>query len=71
MTNRLLCHPYDILCERETRKNVFELLKMGHPRPLIRLFLFYQINVIIFTNLCEKMSIQYMVLGFEPTTFRT
>ena len=22
-------------------------------------------------NLCEKMSIQYTVLGFEPTTFRT
>ena len=23
------------------------------------------------TNQCEKMSIQYTTLGFEPTTFRT
>ena len=26
-------------------------------------------NTIFTTNICEKMSIQYMVLGFEPTTF--
>ena len=23
------------------------------------------------TNICEKMSIQFSVLGFEPTTFST
>ena len=32
----------------------------------------FQTNITIFsTNICEKMSIQYTVLGFEPTTFRT
>ena len=30
----------------------------------------FQTNIAIFTtNICEKMSIQYTVPGFEPTTF--
>ena len=35
---------------------------MGHPQPLFKHFNFT-------TNKCAKMSIQYTVLGFEPTTF--
>ena len=43
----------------------------GPLRPLFRLFLCFQTNITILTaNKCEKMSIQYTVLGFEPTTFR-
>ena len=43
------------------------------PLPLFRLFLPFQtnINTIFKTKLCEEMSIQYTVLGFEPTPFRT
>ena len=45
---------------------------MGHRRPLFRLFSSFKTDITIFiTNVCEKMSIQYLVLGFEPTTFRT
>ena len=46
-------------------------LKMGQPRPLFRfIFRSFQTNITIFTtNICEKMSIQYMVPGFEPMTF--
>ena len=45
--------------------------KMSHPRPLFHLFSSFQTSVTIFTtNNCEK-SIQYTVLGFEPTTFGT
>ena len=46
--------------------------KMGQPRPRFRLFWSFQTNMItIFAaNICEKMSIQYTVPGFEPTTFR-
>ena len=41
--------------------------KMGHP-----LISSFQTNItIVTTNKCEKMSIQYTVLGFEPTTFGT
>ena len=43
--------------------------KNCHPRPLFGLFSSFQTNIT--TNLCENMSIQYTVLGFEPTTFRT
>ena len=40
--------------------------------PLFRLFSSFQTNFTIFTtNKCEKMSIQYTVLGFEPTIFGT
>ena len=47
-------------------------LKMGHPRPLFHLFSSFQTNITIFTtNICEKMSIQYTVPGFELTTFGT
>ena len=46
--------------------------KMGQPRPLFHLFSSFQTHITIFTtNKCEKMSIQYTVLGFEPTTFGT
>ena len=48
--------------------------KMGQPRPLLSfIFGLLQTNIItIFTtNICEKMSIQYTVSGFEPTTFGT
>ena len=45
---------------------------MRHPRPLFHLFSTFQTNSTTFTtNQCEKMSIQYTVLGFEPTTFAT
>ena len=47
-------------------------LKMGQPRPRFNLFSSFQKHFTIFTiNKCEKMSIQYPVLGFEPTTFWT
>ena len=36
------------------------------------LFLSFQTNIAIFTtNIGEKLSIQYMVLEFEPTTINT
>ena len=43
-------------------------IKMSHPRPLFPLFLAFQINI---TNLQQKMTIQYMVLGYELMTFGT
>ena len=47
-------------------------LKMDHSRPILRLFSSFQTNFTILpTNKCKKMSIQYMVLGFELTTFGT
>ena len=44
------------------------ILKMNQPRSFYHLFQSFQANIItIFTaNICEKMSIQYMVPGFEP-----
>ena len=45
---------------------------MGHPRPLFRLFPSYQtLQFLQQINVKNVMSIQYMVLGFEPTTFGT
>ena len=47
---------------------------MGQPPlPLFRLCLvFFKRTLQNFTiNMCEKMSIQYTVPGFEPTTFGT
>ena len=45
------------------------------PTPASFLFYFrsFQTNIItiLTTNTCEEMSIQYMVLGFAPTTFGT
>ena len=39
---------------------------------LFNLFSPFQTNITIFkTNKCEKMSIQYTVLGFEPTASGT
>ena len=40
--------------------------------PLFRLFSSFQTNIsILTTNKCEKMSIQYTLLGFIPMTFGT
>ena len=48
----------------------FFFLKMGQPRPLFVYFRSFKTKITNFTtNLCEKMSIQYKVPGFEPTTF--
>ena len=52
---------------------LFQLFLNG-PSPASFSFIFglFQTNNTIFTtNICEKMSIQYMVPGFEPMTFRT
>ena len=48
--------------------------KMGQPRPLFRLFsVFFKQTSLQFLQQIyeEKMSIQYTVPGFEPTTFGT
>ena len=48
--------------------------KIGQPWPLLSIiFSLFQTNIItIFTtNMYEKLSIQYPVLGFESTTFGT
>ena len=47
--------------------------KLANPASFIVYFRSFQANIItIFTtNMCEKMSIQYIVPGFEPTTFGT
>ena len=47
--------------------------KVGPPWSLGISFIFVFSNNIknFTTNKCEKMSIQYTVLGFEPTTFGT
>ena len=60
----------------ETRWTFFSFIfffsiKIAQSRPLFRLFLSLQTNIIILQQICEKMSIQYKVLGFKPTTFRT
>ena len=47
---------------------------MGQPRPLFRLFLVFSNKQYIFYNKSmwkNVMSIQYLVLGFKPTTFGT
>ena len=64
----LLC-----LIETETLYTVSSFISMGYPRPLFRfIFGLGQKNITNFyNNQCEEMSIQYMVLGFEPTTFRS
>ena len=49
-----------------------EQLIMGKPRPIFRLFSVFLNKQYNFTqNQGEKMSIQYTVLGFEPTTSQT
>ena len=49
----------------------FFFKKMGQPRPLIVYFRSFQAKIITIFTTCEKMSIQYTVLGFELTTFWT
>ena len=46
-------------------------LKNGPTRPLFHLFLFFSNTHYKFYNkyVCDKMSIQYMVRGFELMTF--
>ena len=45
---------------------------MGQSRPLFVYFQSFQTNNKIFTTIqCEKMSIKYMVLGFELMTSQT
>ena len=51
-------------------RHLFFFIKMGHP--VFWLFSSFQTNITTFTrNKCEKMSIQYMVLRFGPTTLET
>ena len=46
------------------------LFKWANPGLFFVYFRFFQTNITVFTtNICEKTSIQYLVLGFEPTTF--
>ena len=58
----------------QTFEKVIACLKMflnGPSLALFHLFSYFQTNITIFTtNKFEKMSIQYKVLGFKPTTFR-
>ena len=44
---------------------------MGQPRPFFVYFHLFKQTLQFTANICEKMFIQYTVLGFEPTTFRT
>ena len=42
---------------------------MGHPGLFYRLFsVFSNKHYNFYNNICEKMSILYLVLGFEPAT---
>ena len=53
---------------------MFFFKKMGHPRPLFRLFSVFFKQTIQFLqqmNVKNVMSIQYPAPGFEPTTFGT
>ena len=54
-------------------KKLFFIKKWANPGLFFVYFWSFQANIItIFTtNICEKMSIQYTVQGFEPTTFGT
>ena len=63
-------HAFDSLLLTEL---TFYFLKMGHPRPLFRLFsvFFKQTSIQFYNKLMPKMSIQYTALGFEPTTLRS
>ena len=52
-------------------KDQFFFKKMGQPWPFFVYFQSFQSNIKFFYNkYMWKMSIQYMVPGFEPTTFR-
>ena len=47
--------------------------KIGHPRPLFRLFRLFKQTLQFLQQIYVKnvMTIQYMVSGFEPTAFGT
>ena len=52
-------------------EKILLFLKMRHPRSLFHFLVFFkQTSIQFYNKLSEKMSIQYMALGFEPTTFR-
>ena len=51
----------------EPSRKLFLFLKMGYPQPLFRLF---KQTLQFLQQFLWKLSIQYTVLGFEPTTFR-
>ena len=65
------------LINLEQKKRVFK--KWANPGLFVIYFRSFQTNITNFlqkkqiftTNICEKISIQYTVLGFEPTTFGT
>ena len=65
---------YDILQLTEyflqqSNESSFKFLFFSQPGIFLVYFQSFQTNNTIFTtNQCWKMSIQYMVLGFEPTT---
>ena len=44
---------------------------MGHPGLICVYFCLFKQTLQFLKQMYVKMSIQYMVLGFEPTTFRT
>ena len=51
-------------------KPLFFLKKWANPASFLFIFGLFKQTLQIFTaNICEKMSIQYTVLGFEPATF--
>ena len=47
------------------------LFQMGHHRPLFHLFRLFKQTLQFYNLKMWKVSIQYMVLGFEPMAFRT
>ena len=48
---------------------LYHVFSTGIPGLFLILFSSFQTKItILTTNICERMSIQYMVLGFEPTT---
>ena len=57
-------------CLLRQQRSLF--FKNGTSPVSFRLFMSFQTNITIFTtNICEKVPIHYMVLGFEPVTFTT
>ena len=65
-SSRLVCIPF------KYKEFLYLLSKVFCSQASFCLFSFFPINISIFTtNMCEKVSIQYAVLGFEPSTFRT
>ena len=56
-----------------TNRDRWKVKKMGQPQPLLLFyFLSFETNIItkFETKICEKMSIQYTVPIFEPTTLK-